>query len=138
RPFTNFLFTPGGGIEQSGGTNNPTSLTMSLGFYDITNGVLRTPTMALITNTWAGGLYAGDFEQDGGYVTNGALTMIGGRGEGFHGQEMIAPAKYYLYGGTLETPSISMNFGNFTAGGLGRGATNMVGTLSMDAASIYA
>ena len=136
-PYTNTLFALGGGFEQSGGTNNPSSFTLGLGFYYLSNGVLETPSMTLVTNEYLGGLYAGDFEQYGGYVTNGELTMIGGTNE-YRGQAIIAPAKYHLYTGTLETPSVAMNFGNISVAGIGLNATNHVGSLSMDAASIYA
>jgi hypothetical protein len=127
------LFDAGaGGIEQSGGTNKPGSLTIGVGYYSLSNGVLAASTMMLTTNTWVGGLRAGEFDQYGGYVTNGGLTMIGGTNEE-RGQIIHATANYTLFGGTLETPFITMNLGNF---GL-RNATNRVGTLSMDN-SIYA
>jgi hypothetical protein len=136
-PVADFFDTGGGVMEQGGGTNSPDSFVLGEGSYILTNGVLNASTMTLTTNTSIGGLRAAYFEQHGGYVTNSEVTMIGGRAEGFKGQEIIAPAKYYQYGGTFDAASISMNFGNIVVGGLGLNATNHIGTLSMGAASVY-
>jgi hypothetical protein len=136
-PVSDFFDTVGGGVIQSGGTNHPNSLTIGSGYYNITDGVLNAAAMTLTTNTTVGGLGAAYFEQRGGYVTNGELMMIGGRASGFKGQEIIAPAKYYEYGGTFDAASIKMNFGNILVGGFGLNATNRIGTLSMGATSVY-
>src|SRR6185437_16125680 len=122
---------------QFGGTNNPGAFVLGNAYYVLSNGVLNAASMTLTTNTSIGGINAASFQQYGGYVTNGGLTMIGGRAEGFKGQELISPAKYYLYHGTLETPSITLNFGDIDVGNLGVNATNILGTLSMGAESVY-
>jgi len=131
-PVTNDLMLPGGFFEQSGGTNNPSSLTVGLGIYYLSNGVVTVPTMTLTTNFGPGGLEAGDFEQFGGYVTNGGLTMIGGTNVDNHNVSTRVAAKYNLNPGILITPSITMDVADF---GHAEG-TNIVGTLSMNA-SIY-
>jgi hypothetical protein len=135
-PVPEFFNLNAGGIMQSGGTNNPDSLILGKGYYYLNAGVLNASTMTLTTNTSVAGLNAGYFEQNGGYVTNGELIMIGGTNEN-GGQSIIAPAKYYLYQGTFDVPSITMNFGNIVVAGIGFNATNHVAALSMNAASTY-
>jgi hypothetical protein len=123
---------PGGSIDQGGGTNNATSITIGMGFYHLTNGVMSASSLTLTTNDWGGFLYAGDFEQYGGYATNGGIAIIGGTNYLFAYTNRVA-ARYNLHGGILETPSITMNTADFSLGN----ATNRVHTLSMSA-STYA
>jgi len=132
----NFLEFAGGSIQQSGGTNIAGDVSVIYGYYTLSGGVVSATSLTLNTNTVLGNLSAGHFDQYGGYHTNGGVTMIGGTND-YNGQIARVAAKYNLYRGTLETPSIAMNVGDFGMGGLGVPATNRVGTLSMDA-SIFA
>lgn len=126
-PPQNFSQFAGGGIEQSGGTNISGNITMVFGFYDLSNGTLMASSLTLTTNTLLGAVYAGEFDQYGGYHTNGGTTLIGGA------NPFPMDAFYFLYGGTLETPSINMNLGIFEL----RDATNRVTSLSIMNHSIY-
>lgn len=126
-PPQNFSQFAGGGIEQSGGANIAGNISMVFGFYDLSNGTLSASSLTLTTNTLLGGLYAGEFDQYGGYQTNGGTTLIGGT------DSFPVDAVYFLYGGTLETPFINMNLGEFDL----RDATNRVTTLSLVNHSIY-
>lgn len=134
-PITNFDVLPSGIFEQGGGTNNPTSLTLGLGTYYLSNGVLNAASITVTTNMWAGNLGVGDFEQYGGYVTNSSLILNGGTNT-TQKQILISPAKYNLYNGILDTPSLVMNVADFGLSTYYFHATNRVGTLSMSA-SIY-
>jgi len=128
-PPQNFLQFAGGGIEQTGGTNDAGDISMVFGFYDLRGGTLSARSLTLTTNTLLGGLYAGFFNQYGGYQTNGGITMIGGRDS----YSNVVTASYTLNGGTLETPFITMNLAGFNHH-LG---TNRVGTISMSNTSTY-
>lgn len=134
-PITNFEVLPSGVFEQGGGTNNPTSLTIGLGIYYLSNGVLNASSLMLTTNMWAGNLGAGNFEQYGGYVTNNSLVLNGGTNT-TQKQVQISPAKYNLYNGVLDAASLAMNVADFSLSTYYFHATNRVGTLSMSA-SIY-
>ena len=117
----------GGGIQQSGGTNIAGNISMVFGFYYLSNGTLSASSLTLTTNTLLGAIHAGEFNQYGGYNTNGVLNIIGGA------NPFPVDAFYFLYGGTLETPSINMDLGEFDL----RNATNRVATLSLMNHSIY-
>lgn len=134
-PITNYDVLPSGVFEQGGGTNNPTSLTIGLGTYYLSNGVLNASSLMLTTNMWAGSLGAGNLEQYGGYVTNTSLVLNGGTNT-TQKQIQISPAKYNLYNGILDSPSLAMNVADFSLSTYYFHATNRVGTLSMSA-SIY-
>lgn len=129
-PITNELENPSGAIEQSGGTNSANAVSIALGTYTLSNGTFTASSLTLTTNLFVGGLYPGEFYQEGGYATNGSVTMIGGTNIDFNNTGLTRVAAIYnLFGGTMDTPSLAMKVGDF---GL-RDATNHVGTLSMNA-----
>lgn len=131
-PAQNYLEFPGGMIQQTGGTNIAGNITITNGFYVLDGGTLEASSLMISTNAGLGNLYIGEFDQYGGYQTNGAITMYGGTND-YRGVTNRVAAKYNLYNGLLQTPIITTEVGDFGQGG----GTNNVGTLSMDD-SIYA
>lgn len=131
-PAQNYLEFPGGVIQQSGGTNFAGNITITNGLYALSNGTLAATSLMISTNASLGNLDVGEFNQYGGYHTNGGITMFGGTND-YNGTISRVAAKYNIYpGGILQSPTISMYVGDFGQAG----GTNNVGTLSMDA-SIY-
>ena len=131
-PAQNYLEFPGGVIHQTGGTNIAGHITMTNGSYTLSSGTLSGSSLTISTNAALGNLNVGEFDQYGGYHTNGGITLMGGTND-YRGQISRVAAKYNLNPGLLITPSLTMYVGDF---GHSSG-TNEVGTLSMNA-SIYA
>jgi hypothetical protein len=111
--FIHGTFGHNGTFAQQSGSNYATRVTLTWGLYDFRDGLLSTKSLAM-TN--------GAFDQFGGYHTNGGMIMTGTT----NGFGSPVTAVYTLEGGTLETPSITMNQASFNH----YAGTVRVGTLS--------
>ncbi len=118
-----------GAVVQTGGTDNAGNITMGGGSYSLQGGVLTASNLTLPPFSSRIGFSGSSFNQSGGFFSSGSVVINGGHDV----NSGLQPSFYMLNGGILQSPSITMNLGNFFQY-LG---TNGVGTLSASNNSSY-
>jgi len=119
----------GGSLIQTGGTNTANSITMGLGSYLLSGGMLIATNLNLPFAVTRDGQVGTSFSQSGGYHQEGPISLNGAFGYG----NLLFKSTYTLSGGTLETPSITAGIGGFDQSG----GSNRVGNIELQFYASY-
>ena len=114
---------------QTGGTDNAGNITMGVGSYTLEGGVLTASNLTLPPTSTRLGSSGSSFDQSGGFLSSGSVSINGVVDARFG----LQPSIYTLSGGELVTPTISMALGLFNQSG----GTNNVGVLTLSTNSSY-